>query len=98
MSIIFGEYYGCYYIFNWLYNNICEKINNFLLQAGPDRYERNMNAEPIIDFAIRKSITDKSAEYIYRHFVYDKIEKTGFHFNKDEEEISDMKNSFIFIE
>jgi hypothetical protein len=101
MSIVFGDYYSCYYIVNWFYDNVCEKILNLAIQAGPDRYNRNFNAEPLINFAITNSITDKSADYIYRHFVYDKIEQkmseSGILFDKDEAEITDNLRSFTIV-
>jgi hypothetical protein len=91
--------YGCYEhsiaIIDFLYSNICEKIFIFANQIEKDRYDRFFSAEPLITFAIEKNLYDHSIDYIYRHFVYDKLKQHGEF--SDDLELYDMMGEFVVM-
>lgn len=99
MVVLYGDYQPFYYIIDFIYHGICGKIERFYEESGgyKDPYNRDMNAEPLIDFAITKDITDKDINYIYRQYVYDKLGKHNRFFDKDLEELEDMQRSFEIL-
>jgi hypothetical protein len=94
-TLTFGCFDNFKYVMNWFYDDICSKIEKLAVEIGPDRYGRTFNAQPLLEFAIDKNITDRSINYIYRHFVYDKLIQNGI--NCDELEISDMMKEFEIV-
>lgn len=52
------------------HNNIITKLINLFQEAGTDKYSRYFDGEPILDFALSNNLTDHTADYIYRQYVY----------------------------
>jgi hypothetical protein len=93
--ITFGCYQNSICIIDFLYDNICERILSFAKEIEKDRYDRIFNAEPLLTFAINREIYNYSIEYIYRHFVYDKLRQHGEY--SDELELYDMMQGFVIV-
>ena len=70
ININFGKYN---HMLGWIdirYNNVATRMIEFAKEAGPDKYNRIYNFEPVLEFAITDKMTGKSIDYIYRHYVY----------------------------
>lgn len=53
-----------------MYQRLATRLIKFAQEAGPDPYDRYFDAEPFLDFVIKKRLYDKSVDYMYRHYVY----------------------------
>jgi len=93
INIHFGNWSHQLFYLDEEFDNLATKIIYFFKESGQDPYERFLNAEPLVDFAICKKITYKPIEYIYRHYVYNLISKhENIDIEKEEEEYYLQKN------
>jgi len=79
-----------------LHENFYDRIVDFAIEIGEDPYNRDFNMEPIIDFAVEKGITTFGLDYIYRHYVYNKLSKIE-RINIDDEELNFNINDFQLV-
>lgn len=89
--------FGCWtpklaYI-DYYYNGVVTKLIEFAREAGHDRYGRHFDAEALLTFVLEAGITDKSADYMYRHYVYHIINRHD-HIDVDEAELEYLYNEF----
>lgn len=96
--IEYGEYTGKQTIINSKYNDIYAKVTEFLTSGGIDLYGRAYRADGLITFAIEHEITDKSADYIYRQYVYDSFKSAQPDLDVNKLEIDDMFAEFLKID
>ena len=95
-EIYFGKWEPHKKMLNKRYHHLIDKIVQFAKEAGPDPYHRQFAAEPLIDFVIIQRITDKSIDYMYRHFVYNKLAKI-YQLNIDKLELDDLYTEFALF-
>jgi len=76
---------------NSRFHGLGSKFEHFALEAGEDIYNRYFIADPLVDYAINANITEKSAEYIYRHYVYSKLAITC------PDEVEDLLGEFYSV-
>lgn len=92
-AVHFGKWEPHIKLLNRRYNRLIDKIVKFAGEAGPDPYKRQFAAEPLIDFVIVQGITDKTMDYMYRHFVYHKLSKI-YQLDIDKLELDDLYTEF----
>lgn len=95
--INFGKWLGKESRLNRKYNNFIDRLCEFFLKSGADRYNRFFLAEPIIDFAIDKGIAECSIDYIYRMYVYHKLNEYEY-LDIENAYLEDLFNEFIVID
>lgn len=95
--IKFGKWDSQLDYIDYNYHEIITKLIRFAQEAGKDKYDRYFNAECLLDFAITSKITDKSADYIYRHYVYHLLSMHE-EIDIDEEEMKNVINEFEYID
>ena len=96
LNVSFGHWHYYLSYLDYHYHNIVTKLINFAKEAGVDRYGRYYNFEELVDFAMDAQITDKTADYIYRHYTYHIISKHE-PINVDEEEYKYLAGDFTII-
>jgi hypothetical protein len=96
-TICFGKWHSQLDYLDCKYHNVGRKLIKLAAEAGVDPYGRYIDAEPLVDFAIQQEITNKTADYIYRHYVYQMLSK---HENIDveQEELRYLYNEFYKID
>ena len=68
--IKFGRWESQLSSLDYQYDRVITKLCNFAAEAGVDQYGRYFDAEPLLDFVLSYELYSKSAEYMYRHYVY----------------------------
>lgn len=98
VNVTFGHWHNLLGFLDYNYNGIVSKLINLAKEAGIDKYGRQYDFEPLVDFAISHGITDRSADYIYRHYSYNLIEeKTGVPVDIEEEELLNALKQFCTL-
>lgn len=95
-NIYFGKWEPHQKLLNQRYHKLVDKIVKFAHEAGPDPCKRQFAAEPLIDFVIFTGITDKSVDYMYRHYVYHKLAKM-YQLDVDKLELDDLYTEFALF-
>lgn len=95
--IDFGRYSKDRPLLDFLYDNICEKLERFSDEAGVDPYNRKFDAENLLSFVIRKNISKYSVEFIYREYIYEKLEMLDKNFDRDYAEYQDFLLTFCIV-
>jgi len=89
MAVDFGRYVSYYHSLNEKHHDICWRLAKFAEEAGEDPYGRKFFAEPLIDFALVQKITEKTAEEIYREYVYWKLAQVDYQIAEPYESLLD---------
>lgn len=92
-----GKWVGQVKELNRRYDNFINRLTEFFLRTERDPYQRFFLAEPIIDFAIARGIADCSVEYIYKHYVYNKLSEYEY-LDIERAYLDDLFNDFVLIE
>lgn len=95
-NLDFGKWASKLNHLDYYYNNLATKLINMANEIGPDRYNRHFCVEELVDFAIAAEITDKSMDYIYRHYCYWIISKRQ-PIDVEREEIQYIMNEFVLL-
>ena len=94
--IKFGKWTPKLEFLDYYYHGVVTKLIQFAKEAGHDQYGRYFDGEPLLDFVIQEGITDKSADYMYRHYVYHIIGKHEY-IDVEKEELTYLYDQFVEI-
>jgi len=94
--IKFGKWEPQLDYLNYCYHDMVKRLIQFAKEAGVDPYGRYFDFEPLIDFVISAGISDKSADYMYRHYVYHILSKHE-QIDIEKEEIRYLINEFMLV-
>ena len=92
-NIKFGKWSCQLDYLDYYYHRLATRLIQFAKEVGKDPYDRYFDFEPFVDFVIEKGITDKSADYMYRHYVY-YIVSQHEPINIDQEEVKYIFDNF----
>ncbi len=84
-------------VLDYQYNDIATRLELFARESGVDPYNRYFDMEPLVDFAIEKDVTDKSADYIYRHYIYNILTERGEDVDIESEEARILYEEFLLV-
>lgn len=77
---------------DYYYDGVVTKLIEFAREAGHDKYGRYFQAQDLLTFVLDEGITDKSVDYMYRHYVYHIINK------HDKIDINEAELEYLFNE
>nr|QBK88250.1 MAG: hypothetical protein LCMAC202_06120 [Marseillevirus LCMAC202] len=78
------------------YHQLATRFIQFAKEIGEDPYNRYFAVEPLIDFAISTAITNKSTDYIYRHYIYHLLSQYE-DIDTDQEELRILFDEFLLV-
>ena len=99
MSVELGQWGPRRGQWNRQYNGVIDRLIEFVEgSAGKDPYNRNFNIELLISFAVCSGVTEKSAEWIYRRYVYFLVNVVDGSIDVDRDELAQLANDFVEVE
>ena len=81
---------------DFYHNKLATRLIQFAKEAGKDPYGRYFDAEPLVDFVLATGISDKSPDYMYRHYVYNLISEHEA-IDVDKEEMRYLFEEFTLV-
>jgi hypothetical protein len=96
LPIKFGRWNCQLDYLDYCYNDLATRLIQFAKEAGKDPYGRYFDAEPLVDFVVSAGISDKSADYMYRHYVYHLLSKHE-HIDIEQEELRYLIDEFTLL-